>query len=175
MHEGIQLAVDKELLIRGETIQVIKPKSVTDYNKGMLGVDVQDQFLSSHTIMRRCVKSYKKLFFYLIDMTMFNSFCIWKKIWKKKMHYYEYRLNIVEQILLNITLPEKTSPGRPSLQENPLRLQSKSWGHFPMAISRTEKKTNPTRNCKVCYKNGVRSGTRYICKTCQVELTSAHW
>ncbi|XP_054282844.1 piggyBac transposable element-derived protein 4-like [Macrosteles quadrilineatus] len=63
IHAGIEMTVDKVIQRKGIVSEVIKPKSVIEYNKGMLGVDVQDQMLASHPIMRRTIKSYKKTVF----------------------------------------------------------------------------------------------------------------
>ncbi|KAL2723593.1 piggyBac transposable element-derived protein 4-like [Vespula maculifrons] len=58
---------------------IIKPSCVIDYNKGM-GVDKQDQLLSCFPLMRRCVKRYKKIFFYLLDIAVYNAYVLYSKI-----------------------------------------------------------------------------------------------
>jgi len=137
----------------------------------MLGVDRQDQVLSTFPIMRRTVKAYKKIFFYLLDMTLYNAFCIFKKIKKiKKMHFTDFRLNLVEQILTTVTIPTKTSPGRAPINPSPLRLQAKQWAHFPMKVPPTASKLHPTRACKVCTSHKKRSETAWMCDRCQVPL-----
>lgn len=171
-HEGIEMGpVPGKRPRRGEQ-ETIKPKTVRDYNNGMLGVDRQDQVLSSFPIMRRSVKAYKKIFFYLMDMAIFNSFCIFKKIKAipKRYRFTDFRLNLVEQILLNIELPVRTTPGRPSTTDTPLRLQAKQWAHFPMQIPPTPCKQFPTKPCKVCRAHNRRSETRWLCKKCNVAL-----
>lgn len=62
-HKDIDMKAAKTIK-RGTTEEhVWKPKCVIDYNRGMLGVDRQDQVLSSFPIMRRTIKAYKKIFF----------------------------------------------------------------------------------------------------------------
>jgi hypothetical protein len=40
----------------------------------MNAVDQQDQQLSSFPVMRKYAKGYKKIFFYIIDVAIFNSY-----------------------------------------------------------------------------------------------------
>lgn len=75
-----------------------------------------------------------------MEMAVFNSFFIWTIIHGKKIHHRDYRIDLVEHILENDALPNRASPGCPS-KDNPMRLQSKAWGHFPMLIPPTEKET----------------------------------
>lgn len=135
----------------------------------MYGVDVQYQMLASHPIMRRALKAYKNIFFYILDITIFKSFCVWKSINGRNIHYRDFRLDLVEQLLEGVTLPAKVSPGRPRTQ-NPLRAQAESWGHFPGQIPPTPKKKFLSRNCVVCYKHGNRSEVRWLCNKCGVAL-----
>ena len=46
---------------------IIKPQCVLSYNEGMGGVDRSDQQASTYQCVRKCVKWYKKLFFYVLD------------------------------------------------------------------------------------------------------------
>lgn len=89
-----------------EITPVRKPQPVIDYNMGMGGVDRQDQVLACFPIMRRHAKSYKKIFYYMMDMALFNSYRLWLKITGKKCHYSDFRVNVVDSILKNATLPQ---------------------------------------------------------------------
>lgn len=60
--------------------KVIKPQAVIDYNEGMKGVNVGDQLASSYPAVRRSIKWYKKVFMYLFDMALINSFLIYKQV-----------------------------------------------------------------------------------------------
>jgi hypothetical protein len=46
----------------------------------MGGVDLQDQVPALFPNMRRTVKGYRKIFFYLMDVYIFNSFTVYHKI-----------------------------------------------------------------------------------------------
>lgn len=146
-----------------------KPKCVIDYNHGMGGVDHQDQVLACFPVMRKFMKGYRKIFFYLFDMGLFNSYVLYSKM-SSKNHYVNYRLDVAEQLLQNLKLPDYKTPGRPAHGDTPSRLQAKHWGHFPRHIPATLKKKNPARVCKVCSKNKKRSETVWECKSCLVAL-----
>lgn len=90
---------------------IIKPSCVIDYNKGM-GVDKQDQLLSCFPLMRRCVKRYKKIFFYLLDIAVYNAYVLYSKITNTtKISIVSFCLNIAEELLEKITLPNYKSRG----------------------------------------------------------------
>jgi hypothetical protein len=89
---------------------------------------------------------------------------------KKKTGYSNFKINIAQQLLENVQLPEYSVPGRPSASTTPLRLQAKTWAHFPMHIPPTDKKNNPTKGCAVCYSRGVRIEATWQCKRCSVPL-----
>lgn len=149
---------------------VMKPQSIIDYNNGMLAVDRHDQVLSYNPIMRRYLKGYKKIFFYLLDMTIFNSYVVFtsanNNLNKKRITFSEYKTNLAEQILESVTLRPKVSPGRKS-DHNPMRLHGR---HFLGVIPPTPNKEAPTKRCCVCLKRGLRRETRHQCKQCLVAL-----
>jgi len=62
-----------------EKVPVACPTCVVDYNSFMGGVDLTDQYLSYYTLTnRKTVKWWKKVFWRLIDMSILNSFIIFK-------------------------------------------------------------------------------------------------
>ncbi|PSN43124.1 hypothetical protein C0J52_10482 [Blattella germanica] len=88
-----------------------------------------------------------------------------------------FAINVAEQILECVNLPEYPSKGRPSDGISPMRLQGKYWGHFPSKIPPTQNKASPSRRCKVCYdlgnrnpKGKKRGESCYVCKKCNVAL-----
>lgn len=60
----------------------------------------------------------------------------------------KFRLDVAEQILQSVCMPEYTKRGRLSAGDIPLRLQSKQWGHFPRNIPPTEAKKIPKDGVK---------------------------
>lgn len=94
-----------------EEEEINKSKAVIDYNSGMLGVDRQDQVLSCFPIMRRKIKAY--------NMATYNAFCNFKKVTYKLLHYTDFRLNLIDQLLLYVKLPRRKTPGRALLRTRP--------------------------------------------------------
>jgi hypothetical protein len=53
------------------------------------------------------VKQYGKIFFYIVDMCIFNSFVLHHKVTgKKKTGYSNFKINIAQHLLENMQLPE---------------------------------------------------------------------
>lgn len=137
----------------------------------MGGVDKHDQQLACFPVMRKCVKGYKKMFFYLLDMAFYNAYVLHSKITStSKTGIVSFRLNIAEAILENITLPNYKTRGRPATGDTPLRLQAKNWAHFPEYIPPTKCKEHPQKRCRVCFKKQIRKDTTWQCKECKVPL-----
>ncbi|CAM1325723.1 PGBD4 (predicted) [Pycnogonum litorale] len=60
---------------------IFKPHCVLDYNMNMGGIDRGYQLLATFPIMRKYMKSYKIIFFYVFDMMLLTSFICYKKNW----------------------------------------------------------------------------------------------
>ncbi|KAF2894023.1 hypothetical protein ILUMI_12150 [Ignelater luminosus] len=160
---------------RGETI--LKPQLVHEYNDTMGGVDRVDQHLADYTLPRkRGKKYYKKIFFHLFDLALWNSFVLYSKTGGAETAL-EYRMDIVKLIMEKYHHSEFCSAtGRPSVIPTPLRLTGR---HFPEYIPGTEKKNNPTRQCAMCARvrdghgKKIRRESRYYCPDCDVALCVA--
>jgi hypothetical protein len=87
--------------------EVKKPKCVFENLKGLGSFDLEGQVTPLFCIMRRTVKGHRKIFFYIVDMCIFNSFVLHQKITsKKKTGYSNFKLNIAQKLLENVQLPE---------------------------------------------------------------------
>jgi hypothetical protein len=65
--------------------EVMKPKCALEYQKGMGGVDLQDQMTALFPIMRCTVKGYRKIFFiFLICVFSTPSLCSTRSVEKKE-------------------------------------------------------------------------------------------
>jgi hypothetical protein len=56
-----------------------KPKCIPDYNTHMHGVDIADQYLAYYPFIHKTVKWPKKVFFYLLQCTVFKSYVVFTK------------------------------------------------------------------------------------------------
>ncbi|XP_015437848.1 PREDICTED: piggyBac transposable element-derived protein 4-like [Dufourea novaeangliae] len=126
-----------------------KPNCVIDYNKGMGAIDLNDQMLACFPIMRKYIKGYKKLFFYMTDMGLYNTYVIKKQLQDpRRQSYVNYRIDIAEAILKYVQLPDYTRRGKSAEIQTTMRLQAQYWAHFPKHIDATPSKEHPTRICK---------------------------
>ncbi|XP_053987416.1 piggyBac transposable element-derived protein 4-like [Hylaeus volcanicus] len=145
------------------------PSCISEYNKGIGSIDRRNQFLACFPRMRKFVKEYTKMFFYMTDIAIFNAHVLFNKLNdKKKMNYIDFRTEVAEALLRSVQLPKYSTYERPSQRAIPS--QAKHWGHFPRHIPSTEKKERPSRTCKVCSRRKERSETTWECKKCLVAL-----
>lgn len=62
---------------RNQVEIVNKPAVIVDYNKMMGGVDTADHYVSSYMFVRKSKKWWRKMFFWLLDITVVNSFLLY--------------------------------------------------------------------------------------------------
>ena len=145
---------------------VSKPAVVNSYNHCMNGVDIADQLTVFYSFVRKTRKWWRKLFFYFLEVSVVNSFLVYKLSVSQPCSHLGFRRAIVEQVakLSLQQAPPRIGPGAPRRQriENPLqRLDRKQ--HF-LGKAPTD------RDCVVCSKREPKSGKRhrtvYFCNTC---------
>lgn len=147
---------------------VPKPNVVLDYTKHMGAVDRSDHFISSYQFMRRTKKWYRKIFFWLLEVAVVNSYLLYKNVQgqfgQKAMNHAEFRLSLIEDLVAErMALRRKRKRGRKPQGPPEERLMGR---HF---LSKKQKGTR----CVVCIKKGQRKDTIYFCKTC-VSTPSLH-
>lgn len=145
---------------------VSKPAVVNSYNHNMNGVDVADQLTVFYSFVRKTRKWWRKLFFYFLEVSVVNSYILYKCSVANPCSHLGFRRSIIEQVAkLSIQqAPPRTGPGAPRRirEETPLqRLNRKQ--HF-LAKAPTD------RDCVVCSERGrdsrKRRRTVYFCNTC---------
>ncbi|OXA56944.1 PiggyBac transposable element-derived protein 4 [Folsomia candida] len=103
--------------------EIIKPRTVLDYNKFARGIDYSDMMKKYYNIRRKSMKWYRTLFFYLVDLCIFNSFVIYKSFHVgTKAKFLGFRLNLIRQIIGSIQPVQITATISPTDQQNRLRL-----------------------------------------------------
>ena len=117
--------------VHHKTKEIIrKPQCVTDYINSMGAVDKSDMQISLAECVRKTRKWYKKLFFHLIDMAMYNAYILYQHNIGKKHSFYKFKLAAAKQIIQAHSSSRETS-GRPqSSGESPLRLTGKLCSHI---------------------------------------------
>ena len=154
----------------------------------MGGVDKHDQMLTYYSLSRKAVKWYKKYFFHLFDICIFNACCLYRREEaNKSVSHLKFRERLAEEIL-EITGPHPAArlhrqpPVRRSEGPRPERLTER---HFPSLIPLTDAakergdRKKHHKNCVLCPKPLYadkpfsRSRTEFECKKCNVALCAA--
>ena len=157
-------------------------------------MDASDQMAATYRFVRKYVTWYKKLFFYILDIVVLNSFYLYKEVGGSE-RFLEFRKHLLKELVQSgmndiPTYPSKGRPhslpcstrlggrhfptypsrGRPHSLPSSTHLRSR---HFPVAIPPTEKKKEPCKRCVVCYSHNKRKDTKYKCDTCDNPLCAA--
>ncbi|XP_043524705.1 piggyBac transposable element-derived protein 4-like [Frieseomelitta varia] len=150
--------------------KIIKPQCIIDYNKTMRAVDKVDQILYTLNYTRKGLEWYKKFFFHLFDLAVYNTFILYNCVTGRNLSFSKFHLYLIKQIL------RKYSSGRThtckskgkSIDNEPFRLTQM---HFPSPyVNNAAIRKNARRKCIVCRKHDRRSETHYECKKCDVGL-----
>ena len=147
----------------------MKPVCVVDYTKHMGGVDRSDHFISSYQFMRKTVKWYRKMFFWLLEVSIVNSHILYNMVQtengKKTMQHMKSRMCLVEALVYERMLSRRKmcSPGRgrPSIGSPEQRLSG--------LFHSMNRKQGSKGRCVVCLARGVRKETIYFCETCDLK------
>lgn len=142
--------------------EVKKPTIVCKYNKSMGGVDIADQFISSYSFTRKSIKWWRKVFFWLLETALVNSFLLYNanQDQNNKVRQRKYRKMLIHELVGNVANLKKR--GRPSNSQDEERLNGKL--HLPYPLP-----TGKSKDCSVCSDRRPgkeRKRTNFFCKTC---------
>lgn len=151
----------------GTRIEVGCPEVVKAYNQTMGGVDKFDQLRECYAIGRRSVKWWHRIFYYLVDLAIVNSFAMWKvkSADPSKCHQLDYRIELARQLIGGFS--SRKNRGRPPnfLKQNvPDSVRTANVGsHMPV-------KHANYRRCKLCAHKKLQKRTLFVCSFCKVPL-----
>ena len=74
----------------------LKPKVVDEYNLSMNGVDKADQYTVYYSFIRKSRKWWRKLFFWMFEVTVVNSYILYKISIQSPLSHLHYRRSIVD-------------------------------------------------------------------------------
>lgn len=148
----------------GEMIKIVnrkgdsryKPKALILHSEYMSAVDKKDQMLSYNLYESKSISWYMKIWLHIIHLMVLNSYFLYNMYsGKQKMHYYDFRLSIIENLL-----EEKKEEDVVEIRQD--------FDHFPAKVGRAMATDGhiKRRRCKVCYRDGVRKNTTYFCPKC---------
>ena len=133
--------------VKNNVEQFRKPVVICDYNKHMGGVDVSDQYISSYSFIRKSKKWWRKMFFWLLEVAVVNSFILYNLSavanQKPKLSHKKYRLELMKALVGDVRNREGKKRGRPSTSDQEEWLNNKP--HF---IYANEKRNS--KDCAVC-------------------------
>lgn len=110
-------------------IPIKKPTCVVNYNQCMGSIDKTDMLLSSVECVRKTCKWYKKIFFHLINLSLLNSYSIYKTVTGENLPLANFQLEVIRQMVEKYSSKVK-SPNKSRTQavDQPFRLTAQ---HFP--------------------------------------------
>ena len=144
----------------------MKPLVVHTYNHNMNGVDIADQHAVYYSFLRKTVKWWRKLFFWLLETAVVNSFVLHNYITAPaRPNHLAYRRAIVETLACRYiaSAPPRRRLGRPRKRHHPEQLDPERLNQQLHLIGQGTK----LHDCSVCSNRAVqRRRTLYFCKTC---------
>jgi hypothetical protein len=126
----------KAVIRRGGERVIHKPVCVLDYNDSMGAVDKADMVISTVNSTRKSSKWYRKFFFHLMDICVWNAYCLYKHKMKQRIFMARFQLNLIREILekYDQSIRHQHLTGN----NHPLRLTGR---HFPSAYKTGEKRS----------------------------------
>ena len=136
----------------------MKPEVILDYNKYMLGVDKIDQLVSYYSFIHKSVKWWRKVFFWLLEVAVVNSYVIYKEECNKDKSQPLTHLSYRRKLIDDLSKPLCDVP-RLSGTRSQSRVEQSQ--HF---LRKVTKRTD----CVVCSERsgGQRHLTLFRCATC---------
>ena len=139
------------------------PEVIKIYSNLMKGVDIGNQLISYYELKHKTYKWWKRILYHLIDISIVNSYIIYKKYKNKNYAQKDFRIEILKSIIYKYAL---VSIKNYEIKNNNLKNSNKV--HL---VSKDEKRGT----CVYCSKTKNYSTARapvtiYICTECKVHL-----
>ena len=144
---------------RGHTRE--KPQVVQVYNNNMMGVDRLDQMATYYSFLRKSVKWWRKVMFWLLEVSIVNAYILHSTQLtthqQPPLTHLQFRRALVQGLVSHrLHVPQPLRPGRRvdmSLE------QMRPILHFSDESDRR-------RDSRVCSSSGRRRATTFYCLTC---------
>lgn len=144
----------------------MKPVVVHTYNQHMNGVDIADQHSVYYSFIRKTIKWWRKLFFWLLETAVVNSYVLHNRIVAPtRANHLAYRRAIVESLASRYvtSAPPRRRLGRPRKRQRPDESNPERLNH---QLHLLDRRTH-LQECVVCSDRATqRHRTQYFCKTC---------
>ncbi|KAK9729117.1 Transposase IS4 [Popillia japonica] len=100
----------------GSRHKVPCPQAIADYNSYMGGVDHFDQLHATYTVTWKSQRWWMKIFFYLLDAAIANSYRLYKEDMKKKnpnqkpMNQLQFRSSLANALISTYSCRKRPGP-----------------------------------------------------------------
>ena len=145
----------------GSRLAISCPQSVRLYNEYMGGVDSGDQLRGSYHICLKCMKNYKYILDFLLDVAITNAYILHSRfdVPSDTLDQKSFRMLLAEQLIW--TYKSQKRPGRPRKRHHPTNTCTTTLTYLPTHSSSKRyvycqmKRTPPRRKetvwiCSVC-------------------------
>lgn len=153
----------------GTKKEILCPKAIACYTLIMGGVDHFDHFRSSYPINRKCRKFWMRLFFFMFDASIINSYITYNTTHIVNNHSHrEFRLRLARELVSNFTSKKnrqvvfKNKKGSNFGVLDEIRLLNAGI-HLP-------EEGNTYKRCRFCSTKKEEKRTKILCTTCKVAL-----
>ena len=106
---------------------IIKPDVIVDYNATMGGVDNLSRVIDPYSCQRKSLKWYRKLAELFIDISVYNSYIVWKEINSSTETHLNFRQMIIKEIITWHSYGSSSNKCGPHVHDQPLRLGGKTF------------------------------------------------
>ena len=140
----------------------VKPVVVDSYNHHMNGVDIADQYAVYYSFVRKTVKWWRKVVFWLLETAMVNSYLLYTECTGTPMSHIAFRRSVVEALAsAHITTAPPRPVGRPRKRANAVELG-------PERLNKRLHLIDQRSQCQCVACHAAERNTRpiYYCKTC---------
>ena len=101
---------------------ILKPDVIHEYNATMGGVDNLSMVTNPYNMQRKGRKWYRKLAELFMEISVYNSFILWKKINNPNIDQLQFRQDIINSIIIFHVTKHRThqtgrNPGASALRE----------------------------------------------------------
>lgn len=157
-----------EISKESETEKKEMPNALFQYKNFSHGVDKMNQMSSYYSISKRSVKWWKRIFYFLVDVTIYNAYVLWDKVSAAEKNFMDFRIMLMYQ-LSNLT-PYLENYEQPQLLSNDIFLVNGIKCVKMESLHHLSKSELP-KECKCCSGIlGKRKRTRYKCIECGENL-----
>ena len=122
-------------------------------------------YTATYPFIRKTIKWWRKVFFWLIDLSVTNSYALYGEMEQDRIPHIAYRRSIVEALVTRYlsSAPPRPQVGRPRKRSHPDIDPERLNGHLHL-LGKCQQ-----RDCVVCSRqsaSGNRHRSIYYCKTC---------